>query len=230
MVPTNSPVAANLEYIRARIEAARAGAVAPAPETHLIAVSKTHPAEVIAEALQAGHRLYGESKVQEALAKWPALREQYPDAELHMIGALQTNKVKEAAGLFDAFHSVDRLKLARAIATECEKQGRNPKIFVQVNIGEEAQKSGVAPRETLALVEDVRALGLNLVGLMCVPPFDVAPAPYFGLLKKLGQDAGLPLLSMGMSDDFEIAIAFGATHVRVGTAIFGARDYGSKAQ
>lgn len=220
-----SPVAANLESILSRIAAARKAAVAPARETHLIAVSKTHPAEVIAEALEAGHRLFGESKVQEALAKWPGLRERFADTELHMIGALQTNKVKEAVGLFDAIHSVDRIKLANAIAAERDKQGRNPKIFVQVNIGEEAQKSGVAPRETLALVQAVRALQLDLVGLMCVPPAGLAPAPYFGLLKTLAGEAGVPLLSMGMSDDFDIAIKFGATHVRVGTAIFGARDY-----
>jgi PLP dependent protein len=221
-----SPVAANLDIIKSRIAAARKAAVAPAPATHLIAVSKTHPAEAIREALQAGHRLFGESKVQEALAKWPALKDAYADAELHMIGGLQTNKVKEAVGLFDAIHSVDRVKLARAIASERDKQGRNPKVFVQVNIGEEPQKSGVTPRETLALVQEVRALGLDLVGLMGVPPLELAPAPYFGLLKKLAGEAGLPLLSMGMSDDFEIAIQFGATHVRVGTAIFGARDYG----
>jgi PLP dependent protein len=220
-----SPVAANLRDITARIEAARQAAVAPAPATHLIAVSKTHPAETIREALAAGHRRFGESKVQEALTKWPGLREEFPDAELHMIGALQTNKAKEAVGLFDAIHSVDRAKLARVLAAECEKQGRNPKFFVQVNIGEEPQKSGVPPRETLALVEEVRTLGLNLVGLMAVPPADVAPAPYFGLLKKLAGEAGLPFLSMGMSDDFEIAIPFGATHLRVGTAIFGTRDY-----
>ena len=220
-----SPVADNLEYIKSRIAAARKAAVAPAPATDLIAVSKTHPAAVITEALAAGHRLFGEAKVQEAQAKWPALREAYPDAEVHMVGGLQTNKVKEAVALFDAIHSVDRLRLATAIAAERDKQGKNPKLFVQVNIGEEEQKSGVPPREALALVQEVRALDLNLVGLMCVPPADLAPAPYFGLLKTLADEAGLTLLSMGMSDDFEIAIKFGATHVRVGTAIFGARDY-----
>jgi pyridoxal phosphate enzyme (YggS family) len=220
-----SPIAVNLEYIKARIATARKAAVRPASETHLIAVSKTHPATLIEQALSAGHRLFGESKVQEAQAKWPQLREQFGDVELHMVGGLQTNKVKEAVGLFDAIHSVDRIKLANAIASERDKQGKNPKLFVQVNIGEEAQKSGVSPRETLALVNDVRALELNLVGLMCVPPAELAPAPYFGLLKTLADEAGLPLLSMGMSDDFDIAIKFGATHVRVGTAIFGARDY-----
>ncbi len=220
-----SSVAANLEEIRARIEAARQSAVCPSPATHLIAVSKTHPAAAICEALEAGHRLFGESKVQEALGKWPALQAQYPDAELHMIGGLQTNKVKEAVALFDAIQSVDRPKLARAIAAERDKQGRNPKIFVQVNIGEEPQKSGVPPRETLALVAEACALCLDLSGLMGVPPVDVAPAPYFGWRRKLAGEADVPFLSMGMSDDFEIAIKFGATHVRVGTAIFGARDY-----
>jgi len=180
---------------------------------------------VVREALLAGQRLFGESKVQEAQSKWPALKGEFPGIELHMVGSLQTNKAREAVALFDAIHAVDRIKLARALAAECAKQGRRPQLFIQVNIGEEPQKSGVAPREALALVEEVRALDLNLVGLMCVPPADLAPAPYFGLLKTLGAEAKLPLLSMGMSDDFEIAIRFGASHVRVGSAIFGARDY-----
>ena len=220
-----SPVATNLEHIRARIEAARGAALAPAPHTALIAVSKTHPADVVREALVAGQQLFGESKVQEAQSKWPALREEFPGVELHMVGSLQTNKVREAVALFDVIQSVDRIKLARVLAAECAKQGRQPQLFIQVNIGEEPQKSGIAPREALALVEEARGLGLNLVGLMCVPPADLAPAPYFGLLKTLGTEAKLPLLSMGMSDDFEIAIRFGATHVRVGSAIFGMRDY-----
>jgi pyridoxal phosphate enzyme (YggS family) len=223
-----SAVAAHLETINARLAAARAAAVAPARQTRLIAVSKTHPAETVREALAAGHRLFGESKVQEALAKFPALRAEYPDLELHMIGGLQTNKAKEAVALFDAIHSVDRLRLAEVLARECDKQQRAPQIFVQVNIGEEPQKSGVLPREAPGLIEQVRSLGLNLIGLMCVPPVEVAPAPYFGLMKKLAADAGLEHLSMGMSDDFEIAVRFGATHVRVGTAIFGERDYGPK--
>ncbi|GAA0551857.1 YggS family pyridoxal phosphate-dependent enzyme [Rhizomicrobium palustre] len=220
-----SAIAANLAEINRRIETARKAALKPAPATHLIAVSKTHPAEAVREALLAGHRLFGESKVQEAQGKFPALKAEYPDLELHMIGGLQTNKAKEAVALFDAIHSLDRIKLAHALKAECDKQGKNPALFVQVNIGEEAQKSGVAPKQTLALVEESRSLGLNVQGLMCVPPVDQAPAPYFGLLKTLAEDAGLPLLSMGMSDDFDIAIRFGATHVRVGTAIFGARDY-----
>jgi len=220
-----SPIAANLSAILTRIAAARKAALQPATHTHLIAVSKTHPAEAIRAALDAGHRCFGESKVQEALAKWPALKAEYPDVELHMIGGLQSNKVKEAVGLFDAIHSLDRPKLAHALKSECDKQGKNPLLFVQVNIGEEVQKSGVAPMEALALVEEARGLGLNVQGLMCVPPQEVSPAPYFGLLKTLAYEAQLPLLSMGMSDDFDIAIRFGATHVRVGTAIFGARDY-----
>ncbi len=215
----------NLITILTRMEAARKNAVAPAPKTQLIAVSKTHPAGAIRPVLQAGHRLFGESKVQEALAKWPALKAEYPDVELHMVGHLQSNKVREAVEIFDAIHSVDRIKLAHALKAECVRVGRNPVLFIQVNIGEEPQKSGVAPRDTLALVAQVRALGLNLQGLMCVPPAEAAPAPYFGLLKTLADEAGLPLLSMGMSDDFAVAIAFGATHIRVGTAIFGARDY-----
>ena len=215
----------NLIAILTRIDAARKDAVAPAAEIHLIAVSKTHPAEVIRAALQAGHRLFGESKVQEAQAKWPALKAEYPDVELHMVGHLQSNKVREAVATFDAIHSLDRLKLAQALKGECERTGKNPLLFIQVNIGEEPQKSGVAPKDTLAFVAEVRALGLNLQGLMCVPPAEAAPAPYFGLLKTLASEAGLPLLSMGMSDDFDSAVRFGATHIRVGTAIFGERDY-----
>lgn len=220
-----SSIAANLADIKARMAVARQAALKPAAETHLIAVSKTHPVEALREALLAGHRLFGESKVQEAQAKWPGLRAEFPDIELHMVGGLQTNKVKEAVALFDAIHSLDRVKLAHALKTECEKQGKNPVLFVQVNIGEEPQKSGVAPQETLALVREAQSLGLNVQGLMCVPPASLAPAPYFGLLKTLADEVGLPLLSMGMSDDFDIAIRFGATHLRVGTAIFGMRDY-----
>jgi pyridoxal phosphate enzyme (YggS family) len=220
-----SSVAENLSSILTRIEAARKAALQPASATKLIAVSKTHPAEIVREALLAGHRLFGESKVQEAQGKWPALKAEFPDAELHMIGGLQTNKAKEAVALFDAIHSLDRPKLAHALKAECDRQGKNPALFVQVNIGEEEQKSGVVPQDAVALVEEARSLGLNVQGLMCVPPVGLAPAPYFGLLKNIADEAKLPLLSMGMSDDFDIAIRFGATHVRVGTAIFGARDY-----
>jgi pyridoxal phosphate enzyme (YggS family) len=222
-------ITANLDTILARIAAARKAAVHPAPSTELIAVTKTHGADTIRPVLEAGHRLFGENRVQEALAKWPALKAEFPDIALHMIGPLQTNKVREAVGLFDAIHSVDRPKLAHLLKAECDRTGRNPAVFVQVNVGEEPQKAGVAPREAAALIAEVRALGLNLTGLMCVPPFDDAPAPYFALLKKLADEAGLAHLSMGMSDDFETAIKFGATHVRVGTAIFGERDYGNAA-
>lgn len=221
-------VADNLNAILARIDSARKSAVSPAPFTHLVAISKTHGPETIRPALEAGHRLFGESKVQEALAKWPALKADFPDTELHMTGALQTNKVKEAVGLFDAIHSVDRPKLAHALKAEMEKTGRSLKLFVQVNTGEEPQKSGVLPADALALVAECRSLALDVEGLMCVPPFDEAPAPHFALLKKLADEASLPWLSMGMSDDFETAIKFGATHVRVGTAIFGERDYGTR--
>ena len=221
-------VTGNLARILARIEAARKAALHPAPATQLIAVTKTHDEAAIHPALAAGHRVFGESKVQEALRKWPGLKAEFPDIELHMIGPLQTNKVHEAVSLFDAIHSVDRLKLARALRAGCDNSGRHPAVFVQVNTGEEPQKAGVAPRDAAALIAEVRALGLNLVGLMCVPPLDEAPAPHFALLKKLADEAGLANLSMGMSGDFETAIRFGATHVRVGTAIFGERDYSDR--
>jgi len=221
-------IADNYRSILARIAAARKGALGPAPQTQLVAISKTQDAAAIRPVLEAGHRLFGESKVQEALAKWPALKAEFPDVELHMTGSLQSNKVKEAVGLFDVLHSLDRIKLAHALKAECARSGKNPLLFVQVNTGEEPQKAGVPPREALALVAEVRALGLNLQGLMCIPPFDEAPAPHFALLQKLGREAGLPFLSMGMSDDFETAIRYGATHVRVGTAIFGARAQSGK--
>jgi PLP dependent protein len=217
-------IAENLHAILARIAAARKAALAPAPDTQLIAISKTHDTADIRPVLEAGHLLFGESRVQEALAKWPALQAEFPGARLHLTGALQSNKVREAVALFDAIHSLDRSKLAHALKAECDKTGRRPQLFIQVNTGEEPQKAGVAPRDAAALIAEVRALGLDLIGLMCIPPADEAPAPHFALLQKLGREAGLPCLSMGMSDDFETAIRFGATHVRVGTAIFGERD------
>ena len=214
----------NFRHILARIEAARKSAVKPAPFTHLIAVTKTHDESAIRPLLEAGHRVFGENRVQEAQGKWPALKQEFPDIELHLIGPLQSNKVRDAMALFDVIHSLDRPKLAHALKTEGERQGRSLPLFVQVNTGEEPQKAGVAPREALGLVAEARSLGLDVKGLMCVPPFDEAPAPHFALLNKLAGEAQLPLLSMGMSGDFEIAIRFGATHVRVGTAIFGERD------
>lgn len=216
-----------LVHILARIEAARKAAVAPAPSTALIAISKTHGPERIRPLLETGQRIFGENRVQEAKAKWPALKGNYPDVELHLVGPLQSNKAREAVELFDAIHSLDRPKLAHALAAEMEKTGRCPLLFVQVNTGEELQKAGVAPAEVpdfLALCRDT--LRLPVAGLMCLPPQDENPAPHFALLAKLAREHGLALLSMGMSADFETAIKFGATHVRVGSALFGARDYG----
>jgi hypothetical protein len=222
MVPEQ--IARNFALILARIEAARKSALRPAPFARLVAVSKFHDTEHIRPLLEAGHRLFGESRVQEALAKWQPLKRDYPDIELHLIGPLQTNKAREAVGLFDAIHSLDRLKLAQTLKTESERAGRSPLLFVQINTGEEPQKAGVTPKDAPALIAEVRALGLNLQGLMCIPPVGEAPAPHFALLAKLAAEQSLPLLSMGMSDDFETAIRFGATHVRVGSAIFGERD------
>ncbi|HEY0300752.1 MAG TPA: YggS family pyridoxal phosphate-dependent enzyme [Rhizomicrobium sp.] len=213
----------NLSAIVARIEAARKAAVKPAPATTLIAVTKTHGAEDIHPALIAGQRVFGENRVQEALGKCPSLREEYDDIELHLIGPLQSNKAREAVLLFDAIHTLDRPRLAETLRSEIDRAGRSPFLFVQVNTGEEPQKAGVGPREASVLIEHARKLGLPLKGLMCIPPAADAPAPHFALLQKIARDHDLPLLSMGMSGDFETAIRFGATHVRVGAAIFGAR-------
>ncbi|MEI9930738.1 MAG: YggS family pyridoxal phosphate-dependent enzyme [Rhizomicrobium sp.] len=213
----------NLATILARIDAARKAALAPAPSTKLIAVSKTHSAEQIRPLLDAGHRVFGENRVQEALAKWPALKAGYPDIELHLIGPLQTNKTKEAVGLFDAIHTLDRSRLADSLHAEIERSGRSLTLFIQVNTGEEPQKAGVAPKEAPALIAYARDTGLPLKGLMCIPPAAAEPAPHFALLSKIAKEQDLPLLSMGMSADFETAIKFGATHVRVGSALFGAR-------
>lgn len=227
MSSARDPVPAEaLAHILARIDAARKAAVAPAPSTTLIAVSKTHGPEHIRPLLEAGQRVFGENRVQEAKAKWPDLKRDYPDIELHLIGPLQSNKVREAVELFDAIHSLDRPKLAQALAAEIEKSGRRPTLFVQVNTGEEAQKAGIAPGDAPGFLALCRALRLPVQGLMCIPPVDENPAPHFALLAKLAREAGLPLLSMGMSADFETAIKFGATHVRVGSALFGERDYG----
>jgi PLP dependent protein len=219
-----SPDAQNLSAILARIEAARKAALAPASSTTLIAVTKTHGPERIRPLLDAGHRVFGENRVQEALGKWPALKAEFPDIELHLLGPLQTNKVREAVGLFDAIHTLDRPKLAEALKKEIEQSGRALTLFVQVNTGEEPQKAGVAPKDTPALIALARELDLPVRGLMCIPPVDAVAAPHFALLAKIAHTHDLPLLSMGMSSDFEIAIRFGATHVRVGSALFGARD------
>lgn len=193
-------------------------------EVTLMAVSKTFPAEAIEPALAAGQRVFGENYVQETKGKWPALRERYPDAEVHLIGPLQSNKAKEAVALFDAIHSLDRPSLAEALAKEIGRQGRQPRILVQVNTGEEPQKGGVMPLDADAFIAACRdRYGLTIEGLMCIPPADEPPSPHFGLLHKIAARNGLKVLSMGMSADFEAAIQLGATHVRVGSAIFGAR-------
>jgi pyridoxal phosphate enzyme (YggS family) len=216
-------ISQNLADILARIDAARKAAIKPAPQTRLVAVSKTVPAEGIREALAAGQRLFGENRVQEAQAKFPALKQEFPDLELHLIGPLQTNKVKDAVALFDCVQTLDRVKLADALAAERERSGRCPRLFLQVNTGEEPQKAGVLPSETASLIAYARKLELPLEGLMCIPPAEDDAAPHFAFLAKLARDHGLDQLSMGMSGDFELAVKFGATHVRVGAAIFGAR-------
>ena len=222
MTPTASQIAAHLDEVRARIDkAARKGGRTGADVT-LIAVSKTHPAEVIELALAAGQRHFGENRVQEAEAKWPALKAKYPDVVLHLIGGLQTNKVRDALALFDVIHTVDRPRLAEAIARQGAEMNVRPPCFIQVNTGEEAQKGGVTPLETDAFVAECRGL-LDVAGLMCIPPADDPPAPHFALMKKFARRNGLSGLSMGMSGDYECAAEMGATHVRVGSAIFGAR-------
>ena len=191
----------------------------------LIAVSKTFGAEAIEPVIAAGQRVFGENRVQEAKAKWPALRAAHPGIALHLIGPLQSNKAKDAVALFDAIHAVDRPSIAEALAKEIAKQGRHPALFVEVNTGEEPQKAGVLPHEADAFIKACReTYGLTIAGLMCIPPFEEAPAPHFALAAKIAARNGLSLLSMGMSADFATAIAFGATHVRVGTAIFGGRQ------
>ena len=214
----------NFSAVRSVIEKA-AGCGRGKDKITLVAVSKMHETDEILPLIKAGHRVFGENRVQEAMRKYPALKEQYSDLKLHLIGPLQTNKVKDAVRLFDVIESVDRPEIAEKLAEEMKKQGKNLPCFVQVNTGEEPQKSGCVPRETIFLVNRCRDLGLNIIGLMCIPPVDDEPAPHFALLKKLAGEAGLPELSMGMSDDYPIAIQQGATFVRVGTALFGARDY-----
>ena len=217
-----------LDRVRAEIARACRDAGRDPGEVTLVAVSKTHGAEAIEPVIAAGQRVFGENRVQEAKAKWPPLLERHPGIALHLIGPLQSNKAKEAVALFDAIHSVDREKIAVTLAEEIARAGlagdARPRLFVQVNTGEEAQKAGVAPRQAVAFVERCRdVLDLPVVGLMCIPPADEPPGPHFALLQKLAGDAGLAQLSMGMSADFETAIQFGATHVRVGSALFGGR-------
>ena len=219
MTETNSP----LDTTRAQIAHAAKLAGRKPGDVTLIAVSKTHAAAAIRPLLDAGHRVFGENRVQEAAAKWPELRAAYPGVELHLVGQLQSNKADEAVALFDAIHSVDRPSLVDALAKAMDKAGRRPACFVQVNIGEEAQKGGCAIPDLPALIDQAKAVGLPVAGLMCVPPADVEPAPYFALLAKRARDHGLDGLSMGMSADYVTAVTLGATHVRVGSALFGAR-------
>ena len=216
----------SLTEITARIAGAERAAGRPEGTVRLIAVSKVQPLERVEAVLAEGHRVFGENYVQEAAGKWPALRERFGPVELHMIGPLQTNKAKVAVELFDAIHTLDRPSLAEKLARLAEARGSCPALFVQVNTGEESQKAGVLPSDADGFIRDCRALGLPLAGLMCIPPEDQDSRPHFAMLAALAERNGLTGLSMGMSGDFEAAIAAGATHVRVGSAIFDARDYG----
>ncbi len=221
------PGVQRLKAISENMEKWRSKSSLAAREVTLIAVSKTHPAEALIPLIEAGHRVFCENRVQEAAEKWPALRERYPDIELHLIGSLQTNKVKDALALFDVIHTVDRPSLVDAIAKERSRHaGRCGHFLVQVNTGEEPQKGGVKPEELEELMRytDTHASCFTVSGLMCVPPAGVPPAPHFALLHTIAHGMNLPYLSMGMSGDYETAIRFGATHIRVGTAIFGERD------
>jgi len=216
-----------LANVRAEIAHACAEAKRDPASVTLVAISKTFGAEAIEPVIAAGQRVFGENRVQEARAKWPALKARYPNVTLHLVGPLQSNKAKEAVALFDAIHSLDRASLAEALAKEIARQGRQPTLFVEVNTGAEPQKSGVLPEETDAFIAACRERhGLAIAGLMCLPPLDEAPAPHFALAAKIARRNGLRFLSMGMSADFPLAIEFGATHVRVGTAIFGERPKG----
>jgi len=214
----------NLEHVRAEIARACRDARRDAAEVTLIAVSKTFDTGEIEPVIDAGQRVFGENRVQEAKAKWPPLLSKHGSVELHLIGSLQSNKAKEAIALFDAIHSVDRVSLCEALGKEISKQQRQPVLFVEVNTGAESQKAGVLPQDADAFLVACRdKFGLKISGLMCIPPLDEAPGPHFALTAKIAKRNGLKLLSMGMSADFATAIALGATHVRVGTAIFGAR-------
>jgi pyridoxal phosphate enzyme (YggS family) len=217
-------IAGNLAAVRARIATAAKNAGRAAADVTLVAVSKIHPAEAVAAALDAGQRVFGENRVQEAQHKYPALKARHPDLALHLIGPLQSNKVRDAVALFDVIETVDRPRLAEALAAAMAHSGRRPDCFIQVNTGEEAQKAGIAPTEAASFIADCRErLHLPIRGLMCIPPVEEDPAIHFAFLRELAGRNGLAVLSMGMSGDFESAIALGATHVRVGTAIFGAR-------
>ena len=222
-----SGVAARLAAVRRRIAAAEAAAGRPPGSVELVAVGKTHMAETVREAIDAGHRAFGENRVQEAMAKWPALRDAAPDAALHLIGPLQTNKARDAVALFDVIETVDRPKLAAALAREMDRAGRRPSCLVEVNTGAEPQKAGVRPAAADDFIAACRGeYGLKVDGLMCIPPAGEEPALHFALLAEIARRNGLARLSMGMTADFETAIRFGATHVRLGTAVFGPRRTG----
>ncbi|MBK1634253.1 YggS family pyridoxal phosphate-dependent enzyme [Rhodovulum adriaticum] len=215
-----------LEDIRQKVARAEAEAGRAPGSVTLIAVSKVQPLDRVEAVLEQGHRIFGENKVQEAQGKWPDFKARFDGVELHLIGPLQSNKTRVAVDLFDAIHSVDRPKLARRLADHAQELGASPDIFIQVNTGEEPQKAGILPADADDFIAECRAMDLPLRGLMCIPPVDETPSLHFALLAKIAERNGLSGLSMGMSADFEQAIALGATHVRVGSAIFGARDYG----
>lgn len=217
--------AENLSQVRTAIAAAERAAGRPAGAVKLVAVTKTFDAATIRPAIEAGQRVFGENRVQEAVGKWPGLKEEFSEIVLHLIGPLQSNKAKEAVALFDVIETVDREKIAAELARESARQGRAPRLYVQINTGLEPQKAGIDPREAAAFLARCRKVhGLAIEGLMCIPPFEENPGPHFALLEKLAREVGVEKLSMGMSGDYETAIAFGATSVRVGSAIFGARD------
>ena len=221
---TPTEVAARLRLVREEISLAAEAAGRAAASVRLVAVTKTVPASVIEQATEAGQLVFGENRVQEAQGKWPGLKQRHEGLELHLIGPLQSNKIREAVQLFDVIETVDRPKLARALAEEMTRAGKRPRLFVQVNTGEEPQKAGIAPGETQSFVALCRdTFGLSIDGLMCIPPYDEEPAMHFALLAKLAEKIGVNELSMGMSGDFVRAVQFGATYVRVGTAIFGTR-------
>jgi PLP dependent protein len=216
-------IAAKLAEVRETIATAAREAGRDPSDVTLVAVSKTHPAATVEAALAAGQKVFGENRVQEAQHKFPPLKAAHPALRLHLIGPLQTNKAKDALALFDVIETVDRPKLARALAREAEKLGTAPDCYVQVNTGEEPQKAGVAPGDVDAFIAECRALGLKVAGLMCIPPIDEEPALHFAFLREIARRNGLSGLSMGMSGDYETAVRFGATMVRVGTGIFGPR-------
>ena len=214
-----------LSVINSKIKQAEKSASRAIGSTQLIAVSKVQPNERVLNVLEQGHTIFGENKIQEAHGKWPIFRENFSNVKVHLIGPLQSNKVKQAVALFDAIHTVDRLKLAQKLSNEVQAQGKAPEMFIQINTGEEKQKSGIIPSEADQFILDCFSLDLPIKGLMVIPPIHEEPSLHFGLLRKIARRNGLTGLSMGMSSDFESAIAMGATHIRVGSAIFGERDY-----